>query len=77
VSVFAVSVFAAAVALGVAATGLSEPACAASDQTARVPKVRTPPASKLSVVARACATRINIALSALLVTVTVCSLCGS
>ena len=63
-----VSVFGDGLELCVAETGLSEPACAIAGQTtASTPKISKPPASKLSFVARTCAKRIYIALSALLV----------
>lgn len=54
----------------VVVTGRSEPARAMLDQVVSMPRIRKPPASKLSVVARACPKRIEIALSALLVAVT-------
>jgi hypothetical protein len=59
--------------LAVAVTGLSESACAVPDEAASAPKITGPPASKLSVVARTCPERTNIALSTMLVTVTVWS----
>ena len=63
-----VSVFGDGLELCVAETGLSEPARAVAGQTtASTPKISKPPASKLSFVARTCAKRIYIALSALLV----------
>ena len=62
-----------AVALAVAVTGLSDSACAVPDQAASAPKITGPPASKLSVVARTCPERTNIALSTMLVAVTVWS----
>ena len=62
-----------AVGLAVAAAGLSESACAVPDQAASAPKITGPPASKLSVVARTCPERTNIALSTMLVTVNVWS----
>ncbi len=63
-------VVAAVVVAAVVVTGRSEPARAMLDQTASMPSIRNPPASRLSVVARACPKRIEIALSALLVAVT-------
>jgi hypothetical protein len=67
-----VSVFGDGLGLCVAETGLSEAARAIAGQTtASTPKISKPPASKLSVVARTCAKRIYIALSALLVPVNV------
>jgi len=66
-------VLAAAVGLGVAVPGLSESACAVPDQDASAPATTDPPATKLSVVARTCPKRTDLALSTLLVTVTVCS----
>ncbi len=60
----------AVVVAAVVVTGRSEPARAMLDQTASMPSIRNPPASRLSVVARACPKRIEIALSALLVAVT-------
>ena len=50
------------------------PARAAPGQPAITPRVRNPPASKLSTAARTYARRMNIALSTLLIDVTVCSL---
>jgi hypothetical protein len=66
-------VLAEVVGLGVAATGLSEPACAVPVQAASAPTMTEPPASKLSVVARTCPKRTDFALSTMIVTVTVCS----
>ena len=66
-------VLAEAVGLAVAVTGLSDSACAVPDQAASAPKITGPPASKLSVVARTCPERTDIALSTMLVTVTVWS----
>jgi hypothetical protein len=62
-------------ALGVLA--LTVPARAAPAQPASTPRVRNPPASRLSTAARTCARRMNIALSTLLIEATVCSLWGS
>ncbi len=62
-----------AAALAAAVTGLSDSACAVPDQAASAPKITGPPASKLSVVARTCPERTNIALSTMLVAVTVWS----
>ena len=64
-------------ALGEAALALTVPARAAPGQPASTPRVRNPPASRLSTAARTCARRMNIALSTLLIEVTVCSLWGS
>jgi hypothetical protein len=64
-------------ALGEAALALTVPARAAPGQPASTPRVRNPPASRLSTAARTCARRINIALSTLLIEATVCSLWGS
>jgi pyruvate/2-oxoglutarate dehydrogenase complex dihydrolipoamide acyltransferase (E2) component len=64
-------------ALGEAALGLTVPARAAPAQPASTPRVRNPPASRLSTAARTCARRMNIALSTLLIEATVCSLWGS
>ncbi len=72
-----VLVSAAARALDVAATSLSVPASAVLGKLACTPKVRKPPASRLSPATRTCAKRIRIALSALLVRVILCSLCDS
>jgi hypothetical protein len=63
--------------LGEAALALTVPARAAPGQPASTPRVRNPPASRLSTAARTCARRINIALSTLLIEATVCSLWGS
>ena len=60
-------------ALGEAALALTVPARAAPGQPASTPRVRTPPASRLSTAARTCARRMNIALSTLLIEATVCS----
>jgi hypothetical protein len=60
-----------------AALALTVPARAAPGQPASTPRVRNPPASRLSTAARTCARRINIALSTLLIEATVCSLWGS
>jgi hypothetical protein len=70
-----VSVFALAevLALGEAALAFTVPARAAPGQPASTPRVRKPPASRLSTAARTCARRMNIALSTLLIEVTVCS----
>jgi hypothetical protein len=62
-------------ALGEAALALTVPARAAPGQPASTPRVRNPPASRLSTAARTCARRMNIALSTLLIEATVCS-CG-
>jgi hypothetical protein len=64
-------------ALGEAAPALTVPARAAPGQPASTPRVRNPPASRLSTAARTCARRMNIALSTLLIEATVCSLWGS
>ena len=64
-------------ALAEAALALTVPARAAPGQPASTPRVRNPPASRLSTVARTCARRMNIALSTLLFEATVCSLWGS
>lgn len=63
--------------LGEAALALTVPAHAAPGQPASTPRVRNPPASRLSTAARTCARRMNIALSTLLIEATVCSLWGS
>jgi len=63
-----------ALALGEAAAALTVPARAAPGQPASTPRVKNPPASKLSIAARTYARRMNIALSTLLIEVTVCSL---
>ena len=60
-------------ALGEAALAFTVPARAAPGQPASTPRVRNPPASRLSTAARTCARRMNIALSTLLIEVTVCS----
>ncbi len=60
-------------ALGEAALALTVPARAAPGQPPSTPRVRKPPASRLSTAARTCARRMNIALSTLLIEVTVCS----
>jgi hypothetical protein len=60
-------------ALGEAALALTVPARAAPGQPASTPRTRKPPASRLSTAARTCARRMNIALSTLLIEVTVCS----
>jgi len=60
-----------------AALALTVPARAAPGQPASTPRVRNPPASRLSTTARTCARRMNIALSTLLIEATVCSLWGS
>src|SRR6478672_840723 len=59
--------------LGEAALALTVAARAAPGQPASTPRVRNPPASRLSTAARTCARRMNIALSTLLIEVTVCS----
>jgi pyruvate/2-oxoglutarate dehydrogenase complex dihydrolipoamide acyltransferase (E2) component len=64
-------------ALGEASLALTVPARAAPAQPASTPRVRNPPASRLSTAARTCARRMNIALSKLLIEATVCSLWGS
>lgn len=64
-------------ALGEAALALTVPARATPAQPASTPRVRNPPASRLSTAARTCARRMNIALSTLLIEATVCSLWGS
>jgi len=63
--------------LGEAALALTVAARAAPGQPASTPRVRNPPASRLSTAARTCARRMNIALSTLLIEATVCSLWGS
>jgi hypothetical protein len=72
-----VSVFALALVevpgLGEAAVSLSVPAWAVPGRPASTPRVRKPPPSTLSAVTRTCARRMRIALSPLLVRVTVCS----
>jgi pyruvate/2-oxoglutarate dehydrogenase complex dihydrolipoamide acyltransferase (E2) component len=60
-------------ALSEAAPAFTVPARAAPGQPASTPRVRNPPASRLSTAARTCARRMNIALSTLLIEVTVCS----
>jgi hypothetical protein len=60
-----------------AAAAFTVPARAAPGQPASTPRVRNPPASKLSTAARTYARRMNIALSTLLIEVTVCSLWDS
>jgi hypothetical protein len=76
-----VSVFALALAevlgLGEAARTFTVPARATPGQPASTPRVREPPASRLSTAARTCTRRMNIALSTLLIGVTVCSLWDS
>ena len=72
-----VRALAAVLALGEAAVALTVPARAAPGQPASTPRVRNPPASRLSTAARTCARRINIALSTLLIEATVCFLWGS
>ena len=64
-------------ALSEAALALTVPARAAPGQPANTPRIRNPPASRLSTAARTCARRMNIALSTLLIEATVCSLWGS
>ena len=65
-------------ALGEAASAFTTvPARAAPGQPASTPRVRNPPASRLSTAARTYARRMNIALSTLLIEVTVCSLWDS
>jgi hypothetical protein len=66
-------VLAVVVALVEAAAAFTVPARAAPGQPASTPRVRNPPASKLSTAARTYARRMNIALSTLLIEVTVCS----
>jgi len=51
------------------------PACAAPGQPASTPRVRDPPATRLSTVARTCARRMKTALSPI-IEVTGCSLCS-
>ena len=80
VAVFALAVvlaLAEVLALGEAALAFTVPARAAPGQPASTPRVRNPPASRLSTAARTCARRMNIALSTLLIEATVCSLWGS
>lgn len=62
---------------GEVAAAFAVPARAAPGQPAITPRVRNPPASKLSTAARTYARRMNIALSTLLIEVTVCSLWDS
>jgi pyruvate/2-oxoglutarate dehydrogenase complex dihydrolipoamide acyltransferase (E2) component len=64
-------------ALDEAVVALTVPARAAPGQPASTPRVRNPPASRLSTAARTCARRMNIALSTLLIEATVCSLWDS
>ncbi len=64
-------------ALGETASAFTVPARAAPGQPASTPRVRNPPASRLSTAARTYARRMNIALSTLLIEVTVCSLWDS
>jgi pyruvate/2-oxoglutarate dehydrogenase complex dihydrolipoamide acyltransferase (E2) component len=66
-----------ALVLSEAAAAFTVPARAAPGQPASTPRVRNPPASKLSTAARTYARRMNIALSTLLIEVTVCSLWDS
>jgi hypothetical protein len=66
-----------ALVLSEAAAAFIVPARAAPGQPASTPRVRNPPASKLSTAARTYARRMNIALSTLLIEVTVCSLWDS
>ena len=63
--------------LGEAAPAFTVPARAAPGQPASTPRVSAPPAIRLSTAARTYARRMNIALSTLLIEVTVCSLWGS
>jgi len=63
--------------LAEAARVFTVPARAAPGPPASTPRVRDPPASRLSTAARTCARRMNIALSTLLIEVTVCSLWDS
>ena len=76
-----VSMFAAALVealeLAEAAPGFIVPARAAPGQPASMPRVRAPPATRLSTAGRTCARRMKTALSPLLFEVTVCSLWGS
>ena len=75
-----VSVFAAALAevlrLAEASSALIVPACAAPGQPASAPRVRDPPAARLSTAARTCARRMKTALPPI-IEVTGCSLWGS
>jgi hypothetical protein len=64
-------------ALGEAAPAVTVPARAAPGQPASTPRVMDPPASRPSTAARTCARRMKIALSTLLIEVTVCSLWDS
>jgi hypothetical protein len=64
-------------ALDEAAPAFTVPARAAPGQPASTPRVRDPPATRLSTAARTCARRMKTALSPLLFEVTVCSLWGS
>jgi pyruvate/2-oxoglutarate dehydrogenase complex dihydrolipoamide acyltransferase (E2) component len=73
----AVLALAVVLALGEAALAFTVPARAAPGQPASTPRVRNPPASRLSTAARTCARRMNIALSTLLIEATVCSLWDS
>jgi hypothetical protein len=70
-------VLAVVLALGEAVVALTVAARAAPGQPASTPRVRNPPASRLSTAARTCARRMNIALSTLLIEATVCSLWDS
>jgi pyruvate/2-oxoglutarate dehydrogenase complex dihydrolipoamide acyltransferase (E2) component len=72
-----VRALAAVLALDEAVVALTVPARAAPGQPASTPRVRNPPASRLSTAARTCARRMNIALSTLLIEATVCSLWDS
>jgi hypothetical protein len=63
--------------LGEAAPAFTVSARAAPGQPASTPRVSAPPAIRLSTAARTYARRMNIALSTLLIEVTVCSLWGS
>ena len=63
--------------LGEAAPAFTVPARAAPGQPASTPRVSDPPAIRLSTAARTYARRMNIALSTLLIEVTVCSLWDS
>jgi pyruvate/2-oxoglutarate dehydrogenase complex dihydrolipoamide acyltransferase (E2) component len=66
-----------ALVLSEAAAAFTVSARATPGQPASTPRVRNPPASKLSTAARTYARRMNIALSTLLIEVTVCSLWDS
>jgi hypothetical protein len=68
-----VLLFAEVPALDAAVPGRSACACAVPGRLASTPKVRQPPVSRLSAATRPCAKRIRIALSTLLVRVTLCS----